>query len=197
MIFSFDARFPPARHACRKTAALAGVGLAAVFAAVLAYAPAQAQYYERPDRFSYGDYDIPGADVIYPERLAGIPLGAIRQLAALRGLHLIATPRRKGRIYLAETEDARGIRHRLVVDAYEGHLLEDTVLGPKGPLPNPSRTTLPKPPQRPLADEPSKAVLDTANDKDKDKDRNKDQVKVDKPAKDAETTTPPPSPPAK
>ncbi len=109
MIFSFDARFPPARHACRKTAALAGVGLAAVFAAVLAYAPAQAQYYERPDRFSYGDYDIPGADVIYPERLAGIPLGAIRQLAALRGLHLIATPRRKGRIYLAETEDARGI----------------------------------------------------------------------------------------
>ena len=188
MISSFDARLACGRRACRKTAALAGCGLAAI----LASAPAQAQYYDRPDRFYYG-YDIPGPDVMYPEGPAAIPLGAIRELVALRLQHLIATPRRKGRIYLAETEDGRGIRHRLVFDAYEGRLLEDTVLGPRGPLPNPSHVTLPKPPQRPLADEPSKAVIDPAKDKDKDN----DQVKVGKPATDAETTPPPPAPQTK
>ncbi len=187
---SIEAGFASVWRTCAKTVA-AGLSLTAVVAGGLACAPAHAQYYERPDRFYYGDYDVPGPEVIYPEGPAGIPLAALRELVAQRHLHLIATPRRKGRIYLAEAEDARGIRHRLVFDAYEGRLIEDTVLGPKGPLPNPSHVTLPKPPQRPQTDEPSKAVLESTKDKDK------DQVKVDKPATDQETLSPPPAPQAK
>jgi hypothetical protein len=185
---SIEAGFASVWRTCAKTVALAGLG----FAAGLASTPAQAQYYERPNRFYDEDYGIPGPEVISPER-AAIPLAALRELVAQRRLHLIATPRRKGRIYLAEAEDAHGLRHRLVFDVYEGRLLEDTVLGPKAPLPNPSHTTLPKPPQRLQTDEPSKAVLEPAKDKDKDK----DQVKVDKPATDPETLSPPPAPQAK
>jgi hypothetical protein len=188
---SIEARFAPAWRVCATMAASAGVGLAAVFAAGLASTPAQAQYFERPDRFYYEDYGVPGPEVIYPEGPAAIPLAAVRELVAQRHLHLIATPRRKGRIYLVEAEDARGMRHRLVFDVYEGRLIEDTVLGPKAPLPNPSHATLPKPPQRPQTEEPSKAVLEPAKDKDK------DQVKVDKPAIDPETLSPPPAPEAK
>lgn len=192
----------PARRARAKALLAAGLGLT-----VLTAWPAQAQYYG-PDRYYYPDYDMPppGPDVYGPgapggpegpEGLSGIPLSAIRQLVQMRGLRLIAAPRRKGRIYLAETEDGHGIRHRLVFDAYQGRVIEDTVLGPKRPLPSPYRTTLPKPPQRPQTDQPSKTVLEP-QDKDKDKDKvkdkenDKDQVKTDKPATDTETPPPPP-----
>jgi hypothetical protein len=49
-------------------------------------------------------------------------------------------PRRKDRIYLAEAEDAHGLPHRLVFDAYEGNVIEDTKLAviPKKSLLKPS-----------------------------------------------------------
>lgn len=60
-----------------------------------------------------------------------IPLAEIRRHVAVMGFHLIATPRHKDRIYLAETEDAHGLRHRIVFDAYDGRIIENTKLGPK------------------------------------------------------------------
>jgi hypothetical protein len=193
MISSLEARLASAWRAHRRMAALAGFGLAAALASTVSVSTqAHAQYYDGPDRFygyGYGyDYDGPGPEMLRPDRPTEVPLATIRQRVAQRGMHLIATPRRKGRIYLAEAEDARGIRHRLVFDAMEGRLVEDTVLGPKVPLPNPNHATLPKPPQRALTDEPSKVVLDPAKDKDKEK----APVKTDKPIKDQETTQPAP-----
>jgi hypothetical protein len=43
---------------------------------------------------------------------------------------LIAPPRQKGKIYLAEVEDSKSVRHRLIYDANDGHLIENTPLGP-------------------------------------------------------------------
>lgn len=57
-----------------------------------------------------------------------VPLAEIRRRVALLGFHLIATPRHKDRIYLAEAEDAHGLRHRIVFDAYEGNIIENTKL---------------------------------------------------------------------
>jgi hypothetical protein len=116
------------------------------FAALLVAGSARAQYYDWREDY-YGGY--PGPRDYYrdfPERRLGperddypssaaLSLAQIRDLVSKRGLHLIATPRRKGRIYLAESEDAHGIRHRLVFDAIDGRLIENTVLGPKRPIP--------------------------------------------------------------
>ena len=151
---------PPRAHRRPGQAALsAGLGLAAFLAASLALSPAQAQYgwrddfYGPPEPYYRGYPDYP----TYPDRAAppGMSLAEVRQKVAERGLRLIATPRRKGRIYLAETEDAHGIRHRLVFDAIVGRLIENTVLGPKTPLHPPA-------PQRP----------DEANKTDSPKDNN-------------------------
>jgi hypothetical protein len=193
MFSSLEPSFASAWRASRRMVALAGLGLAAALASTVSVSTqAHAQYYDGPDRFygyGYGyNYDRPGPEMLRPDRPAEVPLAAIRQRVAQRGMHLIATPRRKGRIYLAEAEDAGGIRHRLVFDALEGRLIEDTVLGPKAPLPNPNHAALPKPPQRTQTDEPSKVVLEPAKDKDKEK----DPVKTDKPVKDQETTQPAP-----
>jgi len=111
--------------------------------ALLVLTPARAQYYDWREDF-YGDPRGPPG-FYYPERSqpraeapnsATLSLADVRQRVAQRGMHLIATPRRKGRIYLAEAEDAHGIRHRLVFDAFEGRLIENTVLGPKSPVSN-------------------------------------------------------------
>jgi hypothetical protein len=115
------------------------------FAALIVAGSARAQYYDwREDYYGYpgppGFYrDFPGRR-FGPDRedqpsAAALSLAQIRDLVSRRGLRLIATPRRKGRIYLAESEDAHGIRHRLVFDAIDGRLIENTVLGPKRPIP--------------------------------------------------------------
>jgi hypothetical protein len=125
-------------------------------AATLPMRAAQAQYFPAP--WSYPYYDgypppLPPGAVTQPQRrmAAGesgprvvgsdmsygvVPLAEIRRRVALLGFHLIASPRHKDRIYLAEAEDAHGLPHRLVFDAYEGNVIEDTKLAvvPKKPL---------------------------------------------------------------
>ena len=167
----------PPRDVGRKAAICGLMSLAAAFCLTGFAAPASAQFFEYyyddlpypeaayplfPERPAYRDYPV------YPgPRGATISLADVRQRVAQRGMHLVATPRRKGRIYLAETEDGRGVRHRLVFDAFDGHLLENTMLGPKptaSPAPRASAETAEKaaaertkgkPPSR--TDEPSAA----------------------------------------
>jgi hypothetical protein len=132
-------------------------------ATFLAASPACAQYGWRD--YYYGDRDYPD----YPDN-PGMSLADVRQKVADRGMHLIATPRRKGRIYLAEVEDAHGIRHRLVFDAFAGRLIENTVLGPKTPINKDSQTP---PQQHPPTDAANKTITDPGQDK--------SQTKTDKP----------------
>jgi hypothetical protein len=149
MISSLATRLAPARRITAKAAAFGGLGLAVL----LVSTAAQAQFYDYGYGYGrgpyYGDDDYPGPGGDYPGPRSGYPnrpppradispratlsLADIRQHAEQHGLRLIATPRRKGRIYLAEAEDTRGLRHRLVFDAYEGRLLENTVLNSKNP----------------------------------------------------------------
>lgn len=141
MISSPEQRPIAAPRARTRAATLALLSLAAMLVA----GSARAQYYDWREDY-YGGY--PGPRDFYrdmPERRFGpegddqpssaLSLAQIRELVSRRGLHLVATPRRKGRIYLAESEDAHGIRHRLVFDALDGRLIENTVLGPKRPIP--------------------------------------------------------------
>lgn len=150
MISSLATRLAPARRITGKAAAFGGLGLLML----LVGTAAQAQYFDYGYGYGrgpyYEDYDYPGPGGDYqgprggyanrppPPRAdisprAALSLADIRQHAEQHGLRLIATPRRKGRIYLAEAEDARGLRHRLVFDAYEGRLIENTVLSSKIP----------------------------------------------------------------
>jgi hypothetical protein len=69
-----------------------------------------------------------GQDQAYGE--PPLPLPEIRRRVAIMGFRLVATPRRKNRIYLAEVEDVHGLRHRLVFDAYEGNVIQNTKLPP-------------------------------------------------------------------
>ncbi len=55
-------------------------------------------------------------------------------MVANMGLRLVAAPRQKGHIYLAETEDPHGQRRRLVFDAYNGTVVQNVPLG-HGPKP--------------------------------------------------------------
>jgi hypothetical protein len=65
---------------------------------------------------------VVGSDTSY----GVLPLAEICRRIALMGFHLIAVPRHKDRIYLAEAEDVHGLRHRLVFDAYQGNIIENT-----------------------------------------------------------------------
>jgi hypothetical protein len=157
---------PPAKQELRwfphsRSAILTGLCIATF----LAVSPACAQYGWRDRDYYYGDRDYPD----YPD-YPGMSLADIRQKVADRGMHLIATPRRKGRIFLAEAEDAHGIRHRLVFDAFVGRLIENTVLGPKTPINRESQTP---PTQHPPADAANKTITDPGKDK--------GQTKADKP----------------
>ncbi|QXX74632.1 hypothetical protein [Methylovirgula sp. HY1] len=69
----------------------------------------------------------PPPETIYPAYSA-VPVDEIRRRASRVGLHLLATPHRKGDVYIAFGEDAHGLLHRLVFDAHEGRLVKnDTV----------------------------------------------------------------------
>ncbi len=72
-----------------------------------------------------------------------VSLDMIQGRIKAAGYRLIAPPRQKGNIYLAEVEDSKSVRHRLVYDANDGHLIQNTPLGPVkktggpgGPLPS-------------------------------------------------------------
>jgi hypothetical protein len=154
-------RIAAARKRAGPKAALFRLSLLLGFgvAATLPMQAAQAQYFPAPWSYPYYDgyppprppgtlmpsrrmaADESGPRVVGSDMSYGVvPLAEIRRRVALLGFHLIAMPRHKDRIYLAEAEDAHGLRHRLVFDAYEGNVIEDTKLAviPKKPPLKPS-----------------------------------------------------------
>jgi hypothetical protein len=86
-----------------------------------------------------------------------VSLDMIQGRIKAAGYKLIAPPRQKGNIYLAEVEDSKSVRHRLVYDANDGHLIQNTPLGPVkkpgGPLPS-EESKAPKGPEPGRAGEP-------------------------------------------
>jgi hypothetical protein len=98
-----------------------------------AVAPAAAQW-GLPPWFnpSYrGDYPPPPDEDDGYREPSGISLGDVRRRVATLGLHLVAKPRRKDDIYLAEAADSNGTLHRLVFSAANGHLLQNISLPPR------------------------------------------------------------------
>ena len=77
-------------------------------------------------------------------------LDTIQTRIKAAGYKLVAPPRQKGNIYLAEVEDSKSVRHRLVYDANDGHLIQNTPLGqakkPDGPAPDAMDGAAPPPP---------------------------------------------------
>jgi hypothetical protein len=131
--------------------------------AVLPMAGAEAQYVPVPWSYPYYDgYPPPmppgrvargemAPPTIRPDEASAIlPLAEIRRRVAALGFHLIATPRRKDHIYLAEADDVHGLTHRLVFDAYRGNIIENTKLA-----------ALPKRPK--LADDAQQKSVESAN----------------------------------
>ena len=115
---------------------------AAIGAALMLLAfPVQAQYVLPPWAYQYyhGDYPPPPGPPgnegpmyvppgYYPPNFT---VSEIRRRVARLGLHLVAKPKRKDNIYLAEAEDPNGVAHRLVFDAEAGRLIENTTLPPR------------------------------------------------------------------
>lgn len=113
--------------------------------------------------YPYGPGPGPGPDARpEPGRSdAPLPSASVQRIANQQGLRLVTAPRRKGRTYLAEAEDRRGERHRLVVDAYRGTLLQDVRLGPKEGAPPARKAARPAPADAmkpPAADAPRPAA---------------------------------------
>jgi len=61
----------------------------------------------------------------------GLTIADIRRRVSRLGLRLVAKPRRKDDIYLAEAAEPNGTGHRLVFDAEGGKLIENTTLLPR------------------------------------------------------------------
>lgn len=119
-----------------------------------------------PGRVARGEMPPPAAG--RPDETdAVLPLAEIRRRVAALGFHLIAVPRRKDHIYLAEAEDVHGLMHRLVFDAYRGNIIENTKLAvlPKKPkLAGIETPAKPEPQPKPVGDKSTgnKPVLRTA-----------------------------------
>ncbi len=162
----------------------AGSALLAAFlgVAILPMPAAEAQYIPAPWSFPYYDgypppmppgriarRETPPAAVRPDDADAVLPVIEIRRRVAALGFHLIAAPRHKERIYLAEAEDVHGLMHRLVFDAYRGNIIENTKLAT---LPKKSKlagtaaetSAAPDPQPKPVGDKStaSKPVLRTA-----------------------------------
>lgn len=118
--------------------------------ASLTFVPASAQYGPPPWAYPYyhdyhggyppppgppgdegppGGPDYPGNGPGY-EAPRSFTTADVRRRVARLGLHLVAKPRRKDNIYLAEAEDPNGVAHRMVFDADSGRLIENTKLPP-------------------------------------------------------------------
>ena len=186
-----DDRTAAPRKRAGPRAALCGfsilLGSAAV--AMLPLPAAQAQFFPFP--WSYPYYDgypppVPPGTVFPSRRMTAresgpravgsdtsygvVPLAEIRRRVALLGYHLVAIPRHNERIYLAEAEDAHGLPHRLVFDAYEGDIIENTKLAviPKKPALKPTVVTTSIPPgaeKKPAAETQTKSAAVTAQSK--------------------------------
>ncbi len=157
--------------------------------AALPMQAARAQYFPAPWSYPYYDgyppprppgtlmpsrrmaADESGPRVVGSDMSYGVvPLAEIRRRVALLGFHLIAMPRHKNRIYLAEAEDAHGLPHRLVFDAYEGNVIEDTKLAvsPKKPPLKPSAaaaSVAPGPEKKTGTQTPPKSAAATVDNK--------------------------------
>jgi hypothetical protein len=113
--------------------ALLGFAMLPMPAAEAQYAPWSYPYYDGypapmpPGRVAAGEM-APPPSMQSSEAYGVLPSAEIRRRVAALGFHLIAAPRRKGRIYLAEAEDVHGLTHRLVFDAYRGNIVENTKL---------------------------------------------------------------------
>ncbi len=117
------AGFNPAGHA-NKIALLAACVL---LAGTALSAPAQAQFFPR-------FWDEP----VYVERgyRDVMPRGAVHQMLRERGFAFRAPLRRNGRVYVADVVNPRGIRMRIIIDSYNGRIVQRFVQG--GP-PRPPR----------------------------------------------------------
>ncbi|MFZ3178568.1 MAG: hypothetical protein WA150_11495 [Methylovirgula sp.] len=144
-----------------------GIALLPMPTAEAQYAPWSYPYYDGypppmpPGRIAAGEM-APPPSIRADEAYGVMPLAEIRRRVAALGFHLIAVPRRKDRIYLAEAEDAHGLTHRLVFDAYRGNIVENTklaVLPRKPKLAGDTGEAQAKP------ETPSKSVPDESIDK--------------------------------
>jgi hypothetical protein len=149
---------------------LAGVPLSFATGAMAQYDP-EDYGYGMPRFNPYGrspyDYDEGGPGPGYrgrPERAGVVPVAVLERRIRSAGFRLIAPPRHKGNIYLAEVEDRNEIRHRLVYDAYSGELLENTPLGPVKKKPTSDVNKVPKeaePQVRPKSELKSEPKVET------------------------------------
>ena len=118
----------------RRLAVAAALGATYLLALALASAvtPAEAQWWLPPwaNPNYRGDYPPPDDRDDYSEP-RGVSVVDVRRHVAKLGLHLVAKPRRKDEIYLAEAADPNGTLHRLVFDAESGHLIQNTPLPPR------------------------------------------------------------------
>jgi hypothetical protein len=143
-------------------------GAAFGFAAMIFQTPVQAQFYGGWGPYYPLPVPAPAPRYAYPEEEQPgdppIPPATIRKWVSEMGLRLVAAPRKKGRIYLAETEDPQGQRRRVVFDAFDGTIIQNVPLGarpkPAASLaaPNPAKEAppdLPKPRPSDLSAQPS------------------------------------------
>jgi hypothetical protein len=86
----------------RSSAAAGAVSLCLALAATV---PARAQFFFPPAPWSMSSEDI-------------------AQTLRDRGYHLLVPPYRNGNVYVVDAVDARGIQERLVVDAYQGTIVQ-------------------------------------------------------------------------
>lgn len=128
----------------RRLARLLIIALGLLGLDALSIRPAVAQYGLPPWAYPYyggdypryrGDYPPPpgppgdeGPMVPPRQEQHGLTVADIRHRVSRLGLHLLAKPRRKDDIYLAEAAEPDGTGHRLVFDAEGGKLIENTTL---------------------------------------------------------------------
>ena len=127
-------------RASKHASSAAGAIVLMLSGAMFPAAPAQAQYGPPPWAYQYyhGDYPPPPGPPGDEGPLAGPPgyyapsftVADIRRRVARLGLHLVAKPKRRDNIYLAEAEDPNGVAYRLVFDAEAGRLIQNTKLPP-------------------------------------------------------------------
>ncbi|QAY94323.1 hypothetical protein CWB41_00020 [Methylovirgula ligni] len=112
-------------------AAALGATLALSLVLASAVTPAAAQWWLPPWANPNYRGDYPPDDRGDYSEPRGVSVVDVRRHVAKLGLHLVAKPRKKDEIYLAEASDPSGTLHRLVFDAESGHLIQNTPLPPR------------------------------------------------------------------
>jgi len=116
-----------------RTSIAALVAASAMLALLAGGAPAQAQVWFEYRTWStprYG-YDEPPPRVLAP---APLPRSAVRSIVGRSGFDVVGPIARRGEVYIVPVEDMRGRRVRLVVDAFDGEILDRlAAVGPPRP----------------------------------------------------------------